>query len=967
MKLDKSPSSEDIRHLRGGRSRAEFGALLGVTGLTVYRWELPEGASEARRPRGAVLRRLLAFAEREGARRPEPGRATPFAPESIAIEEQTALAPAMAAMNEGRLERAETALVSLLASGSLRSEAARALASSILARIQLLARHDTKGAFATLLAAGADVSRFPPSVQIEYHLTAAYLHAHSDAQLFLPGKTNHHAALCEPLIGEGHGDHRFFLWYARFTAAVALYDHALMARVMEGFAAVRELATSDLHRCLVEEAATLSSLGLTNTTEAAAQLERFRAAAQAHDLPLQQVRAVIWRAELSVEEAAAPEEILRLLDEAEHLQRRHRIAEGIHAMLMNRNRGEALLRLGRRHDAETSLHEADRIGRILAFTPVRIYTTLARLYFFTNRIDDASKLAETSAIAEDTQKDLTRGFGRVLAILVEVHRGDAAIDWCERVVDALGDLRRRGVWPIAYRHLALLSLAVGASKGGTSDAERLLAAAERAIEWSASPTASATYRRHQATVLLRRGRTTEARRALEAALATFTASGDVAEAALARYALANVDRLDERADAEARMREASAELARLELPAPPVLRRDAVHRETAKTPRRDDGPTDDLTLEALVVPLQRLATRGIGGTLLQKQLVAIVAELLPDSLVRLEHVDAAGRATQLEAGRTGPGTSLAWFELSDSAGHRLRLGVSEPLVARQRAAIEIVLAAATMAFEIAALRGHAHPAEPVPAKDVPDFVAASPSMLRLRGELGRLSGSRATIIVTGESGTGKEVVARAIHTLSRRAAGAYVTFNSAAVPRELFESQLFGHKRGAFTGATSDHAGVIRAADGGTLFLDEIGELPLDVQPKLLRFLENGEILPLGERAPVHVDVRVIAATHRDLLHLVREGKFREDLYYRLQVIPVNIPPLRDRREDVLALARNFIRRMTPPGSAPPVLTSDGEAKLLAHGWPGNVRELRNVIERAMAFDTLPCFVGAGELRLDRR
>jgi transcriptional regulator with PAS, ATPase and Fis domain len=237
-------------------------------------------------------------------------------------------------------------------------------------------------------------------------------------------------------------------------------------------------------------------------------------------------------------------------------------------------------------------------------------------------------------------------------------------------------------------------------------------------------------------------------------------------------------------------------------------------------------------------------------------------------------------------------------------------------------------------------------------------------MRRLKAELARLSGSRATIIVTGESGTGKEVVARAIHDLSARASRPYVTFNSAAVPRELFEGQLFGYRKGAFTGAQTDHPGVIRAAEGGTLFLDEVGELPLDVQPKLLRFLENGEVLPLGERKPLQVDVRIIAATHRDLRQLVREGRFREDLYYRLQVIPVHIPPLRERREDVVALARHFIGRLTPAGHTPPVLSPDGEARLMAHAWPGNVRELRNVMERSLAFDPLPALLTAAHLRL---
>ncbi|MFP2933893.1 sigma 54-interacting transcriptional regulator, partial [Pyxidicoccus sp. 3LG] len=237
-------------------------------------------------------------------------------------------------------------------------------------------------------------------------------------------------------------------------------------------------------------------------------------------------------------------------------------------------------------------------------------------------------------------------------------------------------------------------------------------------------------------------------------------------------------------------------------------------------------------------------------------------------------------------------------------------------------------------------------------------------MKRLRAELASLSSSRATVIVTGESGSGKELVARALHTLSTRAQRPYVAFNCAAVPRELFEGQLFGYRRGAYTGATTDHPGVIRAAHGGTLFLDEIGELPLEVQPKLLRFLENGEVFPLGEVRPVEVDVRVVAATHRDLAQLVREGRFREDLYYRLQVVPVRVPPLRERREDVVALARHFVRQLTPEGQEPPQLGADALAALVAHPWPGNVRELRNVLERSMAYGPLPAVLGAEQMRI---
>jgi tetratricopeptide (TPR) repeat protein len=979
--LDTAPSHEQIRALRGGRSRAELGELLGVTGLTVYRWELPPEAPEARRPRGSVLARLRAFIEQEAARASptdSPAASAP-APASVTLEpdERAKVAPPLAAMDDGRLEQAETELLGLLASGALRSEAARALASATLARIQLLARHDTKSAFATLFGVGADVSRLPRSVQLEYHLTAAFLHAHSDAQLFLPGKTNHHVALAEPLIGEGQGDHRFFLWYAQLTAAMSLYDLALIARAMSGFPAVRDLASTALHRCLAEEAMTLSRLGLTSTVDPARDIDGLRTLADARELPLQQIRARIWRAEVMLEGAAPPAQILSLLDDAERRQRRHRVANGIHTMLMNRNRGETLLRIGDRRAAEDLLLEAARVGRELAFTPIRISTTLARLYLLTDRLDDFCELGASSSTSEDVQQDLTRGLAGVLTLLAEVHRGDAAADWADRLLERLAELRRLGLWPMAYRNLVLVSLAVAASKGAVSDAERVLLAAERATEWSTSPTGSATYRRHRATILMRRGRFTEARRSLEAALATFDASGDVAEAALGRRALANVDLLEQRPDADARLRETRDALAALELPAPPIVGADAVvDVDEPAPPTNDDAVERELSFEQLLVPLQRLATRGVGASLLEKELVAIVSELLPGRRVRLEQVDAAGLAKELAAfdgDRAGAHeAAFTWFELSDGVGRRLRLGVGARLHPRQRAALEIVVSAATMALEVAALRGLSAPTadrsepatDPVPPA-IAELVAASPSMRRLRSELGRLSGSRATIIVTGESGTGKEVVARAIHALSRRAPRPYITFNSAAVPRDLFESQLFGHKRGAFTGATADHLGVIRAADGGTLFLDEIGELPLDVQPKLLRFLENGEVLPLGERQPVQVDVRIIAATHRDLLRLVREGRFREDLYYRLQVIPLHIAPLRERRDDILALARHFIRGMMPPEVAAPVLTGDGETKLLAHSWPGNVRELRNVIERSLAFEPVPRLLGAAELQIE--
>jgi hydrogenase-4 transcriptional activator len=206
------------------------------------------------------------------------------------------------------------------------------------------------------------------------------------------------------------------------------------------------------------------------------------------------------------------------------------------------------------------------------------------------------------------------------------------------------------------------------------------------------------------------------------------------------------------------------------------------------------------------------------------------------------------------------------------------------------------------------------------------------------------------VLITGESGTGKELVARAIHAGSSRTAAGFLPFNCTTTTRELADSQLFGHKRGSFTGAVNDQQGLIRSAAGGTLFLDEIGDLPLDIQPKLLRFLEQGEILPIGETRPLPVDVRVIAATNADLEQHVADTRFREDLYYRLSVIRIHVPPLRERREEIPHLSTFFLREACERLGKPDVHLSPATLDLFArYWWPGNVRQLRNEIQRAVA------------------
>jgi DNA-binding NtrC family response regulator len=225
----------------------------------------------------------------------------------------------------------------------------------------------------------------------------------------------------------------------------------------------------------------------------------------------------------------------------------------------------------------------------------------------------------------------------------------------------------------------------------------------------------------------------------------------------------------------------------------------------------------------------------------------------------------------------------------------------------------------------------------------------SPVMQTLKRDIEKIADTRGTVLLTGESGTGKELAARAIHELSNRGKGPYIRLNCAAIPESLLEAELFGHEKGAFTNAIARREGMFELAHGGTLLLDEITEIELGVQAKLLRVLQERELMRLGGKTPIKVDVRVIATTNRDLRALVRDGKFKEDLYYRLNVIPLHIPPLRDRREDIPDLARYFVEKACAEnGRAVLALENEALELLSTHNWPGNVRELENSLERSV-------------------
>ncbi|MHB1302668.1 MAG: sigma-54-dependent transcriptional regulator [Acidiphilium sp.] len=333
--------------------------------------------------------------------------------------------------------------------------------------------------------------------------------------------------------------------------------------------------------------------------------------------------------------------------------------------------------------------------------------------------------------------------------------------------------------------------------------------------------------------------------------------------------------------------------------------------------------------------------------------IAAIAETPPDLVfldLRMPGMDGIAALRALLAAHPALKiVVLTAYATGDNTIEAMRLGAFDHLTKPiGRAALQALLDQA-LRPTMAAVAAEA------PAPDT--IVGASAAIRAVQKRIGLAAAGAATVLILGETGVGKELVARAIHRFGPRASGPFVAVNCAAIPGELLESELFGHERGAFTGAATARRGRFREAEGGTLLLDEVGDLPVATQAKLLRVLQEREVTPLGG-APVKIDARLLAATHRDLEAMVAAGGFRADLYYRLAVLPIAVPPLRERGADILILARHILA-----GLRPAALTPVAERALMAYPWPGNVRELRNVLERAASL-TPGGVIDAGDLAL---
>ncbi len=319
--------------------------------------------------------------------------------------------------------------------------------------------------------------------------------------------------------------------------------------------------------------------------------------------------------------------------------------------------------------------------------------------------------------------------------------------------------------------------------------------------------------------------------------------------------------------------------------------------------------------------------------------------------IRMPKLDGVGLLAGLrEQGLEVPVILLTAYASRESAIQAMKLGAFDYITKPFK--LEEIKLVIHRAFAEAERRQRPEVAAPGPAEEpaLLGIVGRSPKMLELYRLIGRVAAVGSSVLITGESGTGKELVARTIHYNSPRAQQPFVAINCGAIPEELLESELFGHVKGSFTGAIAHKAGLVEVARGGTVFLDEVAEMSPGLQVKLLRFLQDHIFRRVGGTEDIEADVRIMAATNKDLAELIREGTFREDLFYRLNVIPVELPPLRERWEDIPLLARNFLDLFaTKAGRAPMGITPEAMEILMAHSWPGNIRELENVMERAVA------------------
>jgi hydrogenase-4 transcriptional activator len=635
--------------------------------------------------------------------------------------------------------------------------------------------------------------------------------------------------------------------------------------------------------------------------------------------------------------------------------------------------GQVCIRLGALTRAADVLHRALEVRRPLLFheTTGAIFDSLAQIHLVRGDYDQAEEYLGKAREAYGAYDAHTPRWYDWSLRLVEARLAERRGQFA-RAVELADDIAATaGVPPADEIHARLVAIEALVAGGRFEDAGARLEQMAAKVDPRTTPGAWGEFLRARGVVAAGTGRAPEGYHDLAQSANVFDLLGERHQAALSQLALGQLAaRAGARSLATRTLDQAASTFREL------GALRDAADVDTARGLAEQPGTgefigtpadADDAVVRRVVdaAALPDLLARETAAALLEvtaaDAVIVFVRMAEEPRIVARAGCDATTAAALVRAGLGG--TAVGGMRLiveplgADKDGPRVALlAFSRPLGHLIERRLRMLGAVARQGFELAEARERParvsdavaieRPLEPL----IPGFLCAGATMSRLVDQIKRLQGNQLTVLITGESGTGKELVARAIHAGSRRADSMYLPYNCTTTTRDLADSQLFGHRRGSFTGAVTDQPGLIRSAAGGTLFLDEIGDLPVDVQPKLLRFLEQGEIMPVGETRPIQVDVRVLAATNADLEQRVTEGRFREDLYYRLSVIRIHVPPLRERREEIPHLTSFFLREAIDELNRPDVELSPAVLDLFAqYFWPGNVRQLRNELKRAVA------------------
>ncbi|PYR77232.1 MAG: hypothetical protein DMF86_09745 [Acidobacteria bacterium] len=664
--------------------------------------------------------------------------------------------------------------------------------------------------------------------------------------------------------------------------------------------------------------------------------------------------------------------------------------------------GQICVRLGNLTRAEQALNRALDVRSPLEFmreTTGAVFDTLAQIHLIRGNHDEASRcLARSREAYGELETQATRWYEwsvRVLEARVALRRGNPAL-----ALDVGTEILRADDVPAGYaRQADLIAAEALLASGRVEETQARLQRVGVALQALGMSSMWGEFLRLRGRAHAAAGRSTEAYHDFGQSVNVFDLLGERYQAALSYLELG---RLAGSAGARSRATRYLVDAGTIfeSLGAAPDLTETRV--ALAAIPAASTGGFVGVQMDGDDALVRRIVDAAVTPALLAKEATTALLEAC-DAQTAVVFVQAspndvrvtswagcdaenartmAGAASRLLSGATAP---LLLLEPIGHAPEGPRFAVvsgirpfAPPLLQRFRTLCAVV----RQGFELCSARER--PVEQVPGTLerpleplIPGFVCASAAMQRVSEQIQRLQGNDLTVLITGESGTGKDLAARAIHAGSLRKSAMFLPYNCTSATRELADSQLFGHRRGSFTGAVADQPGVLRTAVGGTLFLDEVGDLPLDVQPKLLRFLEQGEVLPVGETRPIRVDVRVVAATNADLEQRVAEGTFREDLFYRLSVIGIHVPPLRERREEIPHLSTFFLREACERLGKPGIRLSPETLDIFdVFGWPGNVRQLRNEVQRAVAMapaggvvtpDLLSPVFGTGAATTDAR